>query len=285
MTQKIRASQFITTYGPGSIIELPEGPVVVPTAKIGLFDANSNFSPNDYKIQDERMSKGLLDGASIYRLPTNSENALLGDHIIYKTKPFPMWHLCQNQTIHQIQGMGNVDVLYERKTRVIHCPICGPPGANGVNPSSSVRFVRVCKAGHLDEVDWNFVVHQGTQCSRQYRSQDVLTWRSDGGSALRNIVIECPQCQMSNNFGQYYSNPNLKCSGRSPEFEPLISTPGRSPTCQSDSQVIPRQASNIRMPEIKTLLSIQSIMTKLHRTIQRDVIKTSILSIFRYHIS
>jgi len=281
-TQKIRASQFITTYGPGAIVELPEGPVVIPSAKIGLFYKNSIFSPNDYKIEDDRMSKGLLDGASIYRLPTNSEKALPVDDIIYKTKPFPMWHLCQNQTIHAIQGMQAVDILYERKTTVTHCPICGRPGINGVNPSNSVRFVRICKSGHLDEVDWHYVVHQGVQCSHKYRAQNVLTWRSDGGTALRNIIIECPQCQMSNNFGAYYSNPNLKCTGRTPESEHLTSSPSGNPTCTSDVKISPRQASNIRMPEIKTLLSIQSILTKLHRTIQRDSIKSAIRMALRY---
>lgn len=281
MIQKIRASQFITTYGPGSIVELPEGPVIIPNAKIGLFDKSSNFFPNDYQIQDDRMSKGLLDGANIYRLPTNSENALDDDYIIYKTKSFPMWHLCQNQAIHQNQGTGSVDILYQRKTTVTHCPICGPSGRNDVNPSSSARFVRICKDGHLDEVDWHFVAHTGTQCSRKYRSKDVLIWKTDGGSALRNIIIECPQCQMSKSFSNYFYNEHLKCTGREPETEQLISSPARKP-CEADTQVVARQASNIRMPEIKTLLSIQSIMTKLHRTLERPVIKTSIRDAIEY---
>jgi hypothetical protein len=275
-SQKIRASQFITTYGPGSIIELPDGPALIPSADIGLFDKRSNFSPNDYRIDDDRMSKGLLEGASIYRLPTNSENALPQDDIVYKTKPFPMWHLCQNQTIHAHQGHGNVDILYEQKTSIIHCPICGRPGINGVNPSSAVRFIRMCKGGHLDEVDWNYVIHRGVQCTRNYRAPDVFKWSSAGGTSLRHIVLECPQCGVSNNFGSYYANPNLKCTGREPQTEHLISSPGRNPTCTADVKIIPRQASNIRMPEIKTLLSIQSVMTKLHRIVQRPEIKSAI---------
>ncbi|MBT4325975.1 MAG: DUF1998 domain-containing protein [Candidatus Nitrosopelagicus sp.] len=278
-SQKIRASQFITTYGPGSIIELPDGPALIPSADIGLFDSRSGFSPNDYRIDDDRMSKGLLEGASIYRLPTNSENALPQNDIVYKTKSFPMWHLCQNQSIHAYQGHGNIDILYEQKTSVTHCPICGIPSSHGGNPSNAVRFVRMCKNGHLDEVDWDYVVHQGVQCTRRFRAPDVLKWSSAGGTSLRHIVLECPQCGVSNNFGAYYANPNLKCTGREPQTEHLISSPGRNPTCSADVKIIPRQASNIRMPEIKTLLSIQSVMTKLHRIVQRPEIKSVIRTV------
>ena len=282
MTQKIRSSQFVTTYGPGSIIELPEGPAIIPNADIGLFDRNSGFSPKDYKIDDERMSKGLLDGASIYRLPTNSEKILDGDQIIYKTKSFPMWHLCQNQSNHEHEKMGRVDILYERKRTVMCCPICGSDNANNVNPSSPVRFVKICKAGHLDEVDWYFIAHQNAQCTHKYETKNVLTWSTTGGSSLKNIIIACPQCRVSNQFSKYYYNPNIQCKGRSPETEQLISLPIRNQTCQAIAHIAPRQASNIRMPEIKTLLSIQAVMTKLYTTVQNPSIRSTIRTAQKY---
>ena len=70
MKQNIRPSQFILTYGPGSILE-GEEPCVIPDADKGLFD--KNIDQMNYRIDDDRMSIGLLHGAKIYRLPTNDE--------------------------------------------------------------------------------------------------------------------------------------------------------------------------------------------------------------------
>ena len=272
MTQKIRPSQFITTYGPSSILETQKGPVVVPSADIGLFYDGSKFSPVQYKIQDDRMSKGILDGASIFRLPTNAENGLAGETAIYKTKPFPNWQLCLNRHSHP----QNSDILYLRNT----CPVCSDPYGGRLD---AIRFVMVCKKGHLDDVGWDYLVHENNDCSHanvgnidtSLKNPYVFLWRRTGG-ALKDINIECPRCGTKKNFGESYYKKNWKCSGRNPERETTQQKPSRPMTCDSAAKIMQRQAANIRMPEIKTLLSIQSIMTKLHRLVQNEKIKTTI---------
>src|SRR5947209_1050402 len=72
MTQQVRLSQFVITYGPGAILEGQNGPRVIPRPDIGLF-SGSNFLPSDFEISDQPMSEGLLGGARIFRLPSNAE--------------------------------------------------------------------------------------------------------------------------------------------------------------------------------------------------------------------
>ena len=272
MTQKIRPSQFITTYGPSSILETQKGPVVIPSADIGLFYDGSAFTTTDFKIQDDRMSKGILKGASIYRLPSNAERGLNGDVAIYKTKHFPNWGLCLNRHRHP-QG---TDILYLSTL----CPVCSDSHGGRTD---AIRFVTVCKKGHLDDIDWNYLVHEGNHCSHanigsidtSLKNDYVFLWRRTGG-ALKDINIECPRCGLQKNFGQSYYNKNWKCSGRNPERETPQQKASRPMTCDSPAKIMQRQAANIRMPEIKTLLSIQSIMTKLHRLVQNEKIRTTI---------
>ena len=272
MTQKIRPSQFITTYGPSAILETQKGPVVIPSADIGLFYAGSPFSPVDYKIQDDRMSKGILNGANIFRLPTNAERGYAGDTAIYKTKPFPNWQLCLNRHRHP----QNNDVLYLSNL----CPVCSDPHGGRID---AIRFVTVCKKGHLDDIDWDYLIHEKNDCSNtnignidsSLKNRYVFLWRRTGG-ALKNIDIECPRCGIQKNFGQAYYNKNWRCSGRTPERETTQQKPSRPMTCKAPAKIMQRQAANIRMPSIKTLLSIQSIMTKLHRLVQNEKIRTSI---------
>ena len=88
---KVRPSQFILVYGPGALLEGPDGPRLVRDAGIGLFSEHGGRDPNMYRIDDDRMSRGLLGGAKIYRLPTESET---GDGKAYGTVEFPKWKLC-----------------------------------------------------------------------------------------------------------------------------------------------------------------------------------------------
>src|SRR5713101_2322239 len=110
MTQAIRRSQFITTYGPGSIIEGPSGPRIIPRPDIGLFSPNG-LSPDQFEISSSRMSEGLLHGARIFRLPSNAELGRATDARLYRTKTFPAWALCvaHRKLYFFLQG----------------CPLCG----------------------------------------------------------------------------------------------------------------------------------------------------------------
>ena len=82
MPQPLRRSQFITTYGPGAILEGKQGPRVIPA--LGLSSLFSNRQVSSFEITDSRLSKALLGDASILRLPSNAE---LGFALVHRTPP------------------------------------------------------------------------------------------------------------------------------------------------------------------------------------------------------
>lgn len=272
MTQRIRPSQFILTYGPGAILEGKKGPRLIPRADIGLFDPTSQFNPWDYRIDDDRMSKGILDGANIFRLPSNAELELAADKHIYRTKPFPSWKLCLNQNQH-----GGSDLLYGGQ----QCPICLDASRGR---QEAIRFVMACRDGHLNDVPWGYLVHSGRDCPETkmntvrsvLRRADSYLWHRRGGT-LSDINIECPRCGVTKNFGQMYYNP-IGCSRRHPEREVIGSPPNTQGNCSREAKIIQRQAANLRIPEIRTLLSIQSTYTNLHRIMENRLIKKRIES-------
>ena len=70
---QIRRTQFLTTYGPGAILESVNGPRIILSVELsGVFPGTHT----DFEITDQRLSRGMLDGAGILRLPSNAE---LGD--------------------------------------------------------------------------------------------------------------------------------------------------------------------------------------------------------------
>jgi hypothetical protein len=67
--QHIRRSQFVTTYGPGSIIEGRRGPRVILMPDKGLRNLFSQETLEKFEIRDIRMTN-LVAGARIFALPT-----------------------------------------------------------------------------------------------------------------------------------------------------------------------------------------------------------------------
>jgi hypothetical protein len=258
-SQSLRRSQFIITYGPGSILEGPSGPRVITTLeRSGLFDQRR---PADFEITDRRLSGGLLEGARIVRLPSNAELGEPESRYIYETEPFPKWSLCLT---HQ--------ALY-KKTRGDRraCPFCEELSSKyeawRQARRQAIRFVRACPAGHMDDVNWVGIIphKEGQGCQPAF-----LRWKG-GGGALRNIRIECPECGASINLGQAYAR-DYSCQGRFPERR------GDRESCDKRSRIIQRGASNLRITEVQSALTIPPLSSPLHSLLGTTVIRAVLVS-------
>jgi hypothetical protein len=244
--QELRPSQFITTFGPGSIVETPSGPVVLK-AMDTLFTAIDK-QPAEFEIIDERLSKGKLGDARITRIPTNAELGLPTDKSIYPTYNFPEWGLCAQHRGHQ--------VLYQASEG---CPECMTPTVWQRREKAgreAIRFVAACEAGHLDEVPWARLAHPDRKpCGTRH-----YLWHG-GGRALRLVRIECPKCKIPVNFGQAYGR-EWKCWARQPE---LGGAPDSSAfQCQNPARIVQRGSANLRMSELETALTILDMPARLH---------------------
>lgn len=242
--QEIRPSQFVITYGPGSIVETRSGPVVVRSME-RLF-RHINRDPQDFEIVDDRLSRAELRGARIARIPTNAELEWPTDDPVYPTERFPYWALCIRHP--------PVQILYPVRTG---CPLC-PPSHRMPAGTAAIRFVLACPAGHLDEVNWHRIAHPAGDTCRP----DYYVWHG-GGRALRHVFIECPVCGSRQNFGSAYGRP-WPCTGRQPEIEQP-----RSPGCTEEARIMQRGAANLHMPVVASALTILDMPTRLH-TVLKD---------------
>ena len=252
--QQLRPSQFITTYGPGSVLETRSGPVVI-------FGADSVFSDNnltlsDFEIRDARlMSSPVLNGAGIVRIPVNAEVRREEQYPLYRSEQLPYWSLCVEHRI-----------LYFNRRR---CPDCPPSTTTNDREKAgreAIRFLRACTNGHLDDVDWHYVVHNGPKCGNQ---PDFYRWQGGGGS-LRNVTIRCPACQAPPvNFGTAYAR-DWPCSERYPERGPRPN----QPNCGAPARIVQRGAANLRVPEIVSALTIPPLASRLTTILQDTRIMT-----------
>lgn len=262
MAQNIRRSHFVTTYGPGSILEGPEGPKIIPSLDLsGLF---ASRDPVNFEIRDLRLSQSILGGAGIVYLPSNAELGLPENSWIYNTKRFPAWSLCVRHRMLYRKTQGDLKA----------CPRCNDLPTFGEAWSQAnrqaIRFVLACPEGHLDDVDWIGLVHQySSSCSTS-----SLIWQG-GGGALRNVTIECPVCHQSQNLGVAYSR-TWRCTGRFPEQEPVTGSAALRPGCNAEARILQRGAANLRISEIQTALTIPPRATTLHRMLEMYAIRIAL---------
>ena len=202
----------------------------------GVFNG---VTPIDFEVSDVRLSK-RLGGVGLLRIPTNSELKLPDETGIYACFPFPSWSLCLRH-----------NSLYQYDERHGGCPRCPRSGEKARSKFETIPFVLACPEGHMDDVDWRRLInHRLVNCQPRF-----FSW-TGGGSTLGNVEIECPSCQQSVNMGEVYRNSH-PCSGRHPERGP------DRPGCSVRARVLQRNASNLRMVDTASSLTIRPNETVL----------------------
>ena len=242
--QGIRPSQFVLTYGVGSILEAPNGPRIIQQysnwGRVFGFP-NTSIQLSRFEIRDANVS-ALLGGGRIFRLPTNADMQIPDEQVLFRTKRFPNWALCQDH-----------EILYElTPSGTTRCPKC-PPGK--LAQDQAIRFVRACPQGHLDDVNWKGIIHR-----RKKTCDGTLFDWIEKGSTLRDITIKCRKCGSEATLQDIY-NGTWACSGRFPES-------GTQELCGERARVILRNASNLRIPVIEMALTIPPRTTPLHRLLE-----------------
>lgn len=169
-------SQLLLTYGPGSMLDLPEHAVVVA----GLQDwryAGSNWRP----VEEERLVALLRQQLGAKLSPTFQglrhppmfdEERRDANAPGVEVRLFPTWFLVDEPpTSSEDGGSGTVAPATEKRRRIIEfadlsvtnsgkLSYKGDAKKADVNP---IRFVGACAKGHLQDIDWRF------PCPSQWR--------------------------------------------------------------------------------------------------------------------
>jgi hypothetical protein len=265
--QHISRSQFVLTYGPGSIIETKNGPRIIPAMNRGLGQYFSREVFENFEIAETRLSKFIQSTSDnqtrlrIVALPTNAGLQIPSNSNVYSTFVFPAWKVCYGR-----KG-GHKPVLYNSPK----CPRCKTD-----EESSATRFVSACSAGHLDEINWQYAVHGTNNCNPPY-----YFWKANG-SSLSDIIIECPNCSSKKTMKEIYTL-QFYCTGRIPEKEqpaskypPYYTNPQRTKNCEKKMKIIQRQSTSLRVSETMTLLTIPEFDDQISRIIQRNDVSLAI---------
>jgi hypothetical protein len=167
-----RLSQVVSTFGPGAMVDLPTRSVIIGGLELWEMRGGS-FAP----IPEPRLTARLETFLKAQgRLPQSTNLSLrtppvdhgrpgqVPSHIVAPI--FPAWFVCEQV---EIDAKGSDTTRRRRLVRWQDLDTAGgrrkfvfdDGKKSDVTP---IRFVCACKNGHMQDIDWRWMVHRGTAC-------------------------------------------------------------------------------------------------------------------------
>lgn len=266
--QQLRSSQLITTFGTGSMVDLPDDSVIIGGPDHWVY-REEDYA--DHLIREDRLSKRIaqylnelfgytLQEVDLMRPPRmRSSMQYKGKNPEVIAWKFPEWYVVQKieQTADgKRRRLVNKHLLDRGKF-----PDSGGKRLDVV----PIRFVRACDKGHVDDIDWLAFVH-GVENRNCVRAQGGLFLLEKGSSgALADIIVTC-DCGKSRSLALARKDKSLLgfCNGRRPWLGPLSKE-----ACTNQSKLLVRSASNAYFPQLYSIISIPEGSTGLQAVLKK----------------
>lgn len=202
IVKTVRASETVSPYGPGAIVDILGQSFMVPTG--------DKWPPSKvrHSVQSDRLAEALgvddLWAAPTTHTPENQKTPGL------EFERFPSWLFCQ---------VCRRMVRWSRAMETGGIPVCQETGCDG--RLVPMRFVAVCTANsHIADIPWVDWVHRGE--GDACKASDKLRFQSAEGRAegLSSLQVNCERCGHGRSLGDLrrdvFAAEGFTCRGQQP---------------------------------------------------------------------
>lgn len=249
-----RLSQLITTFGPGAMVDLPTRSVIVGGLEHWDMFGKSAFT----LIAEQRLTSRLeqllrrqgrlaIGSRLTLRTPPVSTGDFNGVPRGVATPVFPTWFVCERIESTPIDGK----VI--RRRRLVPWQSLDTKGRRRFlfddgkkSDVSPIRFVCACADGHMQDIDWRWVVHGTTPC------QEPLWLEEKGTSADPADTSVVCGCKLRLSLQDAFQQGRLgMCRGERPWLL------DRDPNgCDKHLKLLTRTATNTYFSQVYTVISL-----------------------------
>lgn len=253
---QIRQSQLITSFGPGSMMDLPNHSVLIS----GL-DA---WSTGGDEIIEPRLTDKLkslfdppLQTLKLISPPPDAEDPTAPQTGITAWQ-FPEWFITQDADSEASDGIVRARMLVHRKMLTKGKFIDDHRKKRSVVP---VRFVRACRNGHIGDLDWFTFIHGAeTDCRRQL-------WVEERGTSgdLAEVTVRC-ECGARRPLAEavgFATRALGHCDGNRPWLGPCSGE-----RCNEPNRFLIRQASNAYFSQLMSVISLPDRNESLREAVE-----------------
>ncbi len=259
----LRLSQIIRTFGPGSMVDLPTRSVIIG----GLEEWE--MRPDSYAILSEprlqarlewflKKEGRLADTAHLtLRTPPVSIDAFGQDRSGVAASIFPTWFVCDlSETSADPDGprrrrlapWKELDTKQRRRFEF------DDGKKSDVTP---IRFVAACEKGHVQDIDWRWVVHGVDACHEPM-------WMEEKGTSAdpADTSVVC-KCGKRLSLQDAFRPGRLgRCVGNRPWL--LDRDPA---SCGENLKLLTRTATNTYFPQVYTVISLPTAEDELTKLV------------------
>lgn len=245
---KLRRTQLITTFGSGSIVDMPEYSVII---------AATNYWKEGSPVLHEPNLEKLLK-VSYFKQPYVSENQEEDYSPDIPSFRFPIMHFCPDcGRLMPYWGFGS-----ESGNKCTKCN-------KSIVPS---RFVAACINGHLEDFPYRWWVHYGdfSECPADDHGDKLRISFSDETGGLESIIVTCTACGKSRSMAGSMGRDSLKgyrCVGKRP-WVGMKKDYNDPVPCTAPLRGLQRGASNIYFAQTASALTIPPWSNKLNQAIE-----------------
>lgn len=251
---EVRASQVVTTFGPGAMMDLPDQSVLIAGLDHWVYESGRRPLIQEHRLA-EKVSKLLGRATVSFCSPPPKSDKDFGIPTTVGAWRFPRWYIVQ-RTVFSKKSTRSRKLVHES---VLTGGKFDDPDSRKKEPVIPIRFVQACPAGHLSDISWPWFVHQGGKCTGQL-------WIDEEGTsgALNSVVVRC-ECGAKRSLSEA-ANKKLpvlgKCRGMCPWLGGDVQT-----SCQHQSALLIRSASNAYFPQKLGIISIPDVRGPLEEAV------------------
>jgi hypothetical protein len=249
-----RLSQVVSTFGPGAMVDLPTRSVVIGGLELWDMRGGSFTTIPEprltMRLEQLLKSQGRLGDTKSLSLRTPPvTDGRPGQLPVGIAAPvFPAWFLCEHVDSTTVAGRPG------RRRRLVRWQDLDPRGGRRrfvfddgeKSEVTPIRFVCACENGHLQDIDWRWIVHEGQSC------QEPMWVQEKGTSAdPTDITVVC-DCGKSRSLQELFLPGRLgTCRGERPWLV------DRDPNdCGQKLKLLTRTATNTYFPQVYTVISL-----------------------------
>lgn len=241
----MRQSQIVSTFGPGSLLDLLDDAVLVggldfwrlpagetPVAEPRLLEAiEPLFQKNQWPLSKE----------APFRKPPPGDERGPSETCGIQVYEFPRWFVCQNLRCRALVRANSLD----RVNREYRHRCSGVDG--GPERCVPVRFVVACRRGHLAEIDWPWWMHERALCEAPQ-----LKLNEGVSGDFSELDVSCSTCGKRRRLMDLtVQDRQDRCSGE----RPWLGLEAKE-SCEERQRLLIRTASNGYFAQTTSVISI-----------------------------
>jgi hypothetical protein len=253
---QLRASQLVTTFGPGAMVDLPTASVIIAGLDHWNYDPAHIPNVNEARLT-AKICRVLGRNTVMLRRPPPANDMPQGFHPGITGWRFPEWFIVQNPLATQSGA---------RRRRLVHLNSLDRGKFRDENDKRHavvpIRFVRACKRGHIGDIDWKAFVHgTGSPCVRNL-------WIEERGTSgdLDEIWIVC-ECGKPPRAMSQAARQELIALGHCDGSRPWLGR-GTKEKCGLPNRLLIRSASNAFFPQLMSVISIPDSRTPVDQVVR-----------------